>query len=267
MAWRKSRRRRTNTRSLRHQLLFGGGFLLILGGLLYGVWYGTHHDAVALSEIRVSGGATVSHEKVEQVAWRALSGNQYGLISKRFAYLYPQQEVIDAVSHIPRVHGVSVTRDGKILSIHFEEYIPTALWCDSLASISCVFLTEDGFGFDKAPQLTGGVFVRYVTALASSTPHTQAIDRDIMVESTSFIHAVREAYGFGIAQVVYTADGDVEYHREIGGVILTTQEESVEEALENLDTVLSSEEFSHLRTEPFLYVDLRFGNRVFVKED
>ena len=37
--------------------------------------------------------------------------------------------------------------------------------------------------------------------------------------------------------------------------------------IENLKTILVSEEFSHLKPGNFQYIDLRFGNKIFVNEE
>jgi hypothetical protein len=264
MTWRKARRRRKKTISIQHQIFFGVLALLILVGLSYGVWYGSHHERFSITDISVSGGATVSHTKVRDVVWETLTGDQYLLVSKKFAYLYPEKAIQKHVSQIPRVHDVSVTREGTRLSVSFEEYVPYALWCDAVKVSSCVFLTKDGYGFDTAPHLTGGVFVRYITETASSTPDTKAFSETEMENRSAFIGSLREDFGFKIVAVVITEEGDELYHLARGGIIMTSTNER---PLEKIHTVLSSEEFSHLRTEAFNYIDLRFGNRVFVNEE
>jgi len=214
-----------------------------------------------ITDVSIEGGATVSHEKVRDAVWTALEGDQYLLISKQFMYLYPQEEIQTVVSDISRVHDVEVSRDKKTLHVSFEEYIPYALWCES---DDCVFLTQDGYGFDTAPSLEGNIFVRYVTETASTTPHTQALSTEAMAEATSFISAVQSAFGFHIVRVVYTRDGDVVYYRTDGAALMTSPDEP---SLKKLETILTSEEFAHLITAPFEYIDVRFGNRVFVKEE
>jgi hypothetical protein len=52
-----------------------------------------------------------------------------------------------------------------------------------------------------------------------------------------------------------------------GGEIKATLNESPARTIENLNTILRSEEFSDLEPGNFQYIDLRFGTKVFVNEE
>ena len=265
MAYRSSRKKKQSS-PLKRQLFFGGSTLILLGVCMYGVWWGTAQDAVHIHEVEVSGGSTVSHDRIKEAVWNTLRGRHYLLVDRSFQYLYPEVAVREAVESVPRVHDVSVVRDGDKLQVSFGEYEPYALWCDTSDDETCVFLTKEGFGFDEAPRLTGGVFVRYITETASSTSNTQALSATEMLRGSTFIYALQQEFGFDVTSVTYTADGDEVYLLARGSRILRTGEDPIDDSLEKLRTIFGSEQFVHLITTPFEYIDVRFGNRVFVKE-
>ena len=49
--------------------------------------------------------------------------------------------------------------------------------------------------------------------------------------------------------------------------LLVSPSQSAQETFDNLRSILESEEFAHVTSGDFNYIDLRFGNRVFVNEE
>ena len=66
--------------------------------------------------------------------------------------------------------------------------------------------------------------------------------------------------------VVETRAGDEEYHLAGGGYLIVAPKRGVQETFDNLQSILQSEAFKHMTPGAFDYIDLRFGNRVFLKE-
>ncbi len=52
-----------------------------------------------------------------------------------------------------------------------------------------------------------------------------------------------------------------------GSELKTVASKDAQETIDNLLVVLASEEFAHLKPGNFQYIDLRFGNKVFVNEE
>jgi GDP-D-mannose dehydratase len=70
-----------------------------------------------------------------------------------------------------------------------------------------------------------------------------------------------------VTHVERTAPDEVIYHLANESFIKASLRQSVEATLSNLSTVLRSEEFAHLQTSNFHYIDLRFGSKVFINEE
>lgn len=245
--------------------------LCVFGGLVTGVWHGTRAQSLTISSIEVIGGKTIDAEKVKQEAQSLLSQNYVLLVPKRFSYTYPHDAILEAVQRLPRVASATVVRASPTsLSITLTEYTPYALWCDYAPSAdtqsSCLFISEDGFAFAQAPSLHGAAFLRYMTE--SRTPEVGAslADPAYMLATRTFTHALLQRHGRRVSAIIETKDGDVRYRVDGGGELLADKNADMQEVFENLDAVLLSKEFKHIASDDFVYIDLRFGNKVFVKE-
>lgn len=261
--------RRKKSRSIGRQLFFGALILTFVVLIGYGVWYVTRLPEVTISDIHITGGETIPHEEIHVLVEEELSGSYLFVVPKRFSYLYPHDRITRRVADVPRIFDVSVEReDRNKLRVSFKEYVPYALWCSENSNgKGCMFLAADGYAFAPAPPLSGGTFIRHVTRGTVPEPNVQIFSRAAMERKDTFIAALREEFGFQVMEIVYTEAEDEIYRLRGGGELLVTEAVGVQTLFDNLRSILASEEFNHLETGNFKYIDLRFGNRVFVKEE
>jgi hypothetical protein len=255
-----------NTLVMLKQVAWGflaiGGVLLILTA----IWYGTRLQALTLSEVKVYGGQTISHERVSRVASRQLEGEYIGFIPRAFAWLYPQQEIADELAIIERIHSIEVDRtNGSTLHITFQEYVPAALWCKTLLAIECVFIDKSGFAYGTSPNLAGGSLLRFIHT--SKTPEvdarlTSAEDFGLLNELTDMLLK----NGWFVSHIEIDKERDAFLHIVDGGEFKVTLTQDPQVTVNNLNVVLTSDEFTDIQPGGFQYIDLRFGNKVFVNE-
>jgi hypothetical protein len=252
---------------LQKQLVLG--FLLLLGVVLIltSVWYFTRIESLQIKRIEVIGGETIPHALIEEKANIALSGTYFALIPKRFLPLYPQEEVMQSVRTIARVKNVQVTRAPEnTLSIVFDEYIPAALWCESKDATPCLFMDRSGYAFAQAPSLEGSAFVRYVSDEHAPEVGQTGFDSSFMKDTGLFTTLLEENLSLYATHVEKMGNYDVWYTISGGGLIKVSQSIPMEESFKNLQTILLSEEFKHIEPGSFQYIDLRFGEKIFVNE-
>ena len=263
------KKKKENPRKVLIRQIFIGFFLVVFfSGLGYGVWHGTRIEALTIKTVEISGGETISHEEVKRLAEEKLEGDYFRLVPKRFAWTFPENEISAVVSTMSRIRDVSVDRlDGNTISINFSEFHPYALWCDSLESSNCAFIDRDGYAFDAAPSLTGATFVRYLDPLREVKVDEQAFSSDYMAESDLLIDHLFTNFGFDVRAIIRTAFDEMEYHLTGGGYLKVSSRQSMTYTLENLESILGSGEFAHLEPGNFQYIDLRYGNKVFVNEE
>ncbi len=266
----KKRRRQLDPRTvvLIKQGVLGMILVSIISILLAAVWYGTRVEFLTIRTVTVSGGETIDHEEVKTAVDMVLDGLYAGFIPRRFAWLYPETEVFAAVEAIPRVKAPIVDRqNGTTLAITFDEYIPHALWCKDRESDECYFIDDNGYSFVRAPSLKGGAYPRFHTIGTEAKERTTMLPVDHLRSIEKLRETLSRELELPIAFVETDIVRDVFFSVAGGGEIKATLRMSPEETLSNLSAILNSPEFSDITPGSFQYIDLRFGNKVFVNEE
>jgi hypothetical protein len=157
--------------------------------------------------------------------------------------------------------------DTQKIVVVFEEYRPSSLWCENYETNQCFFLDEFGFAFSEAPDLSGGAFVRYVDSESTPEKKQQAFESDFIKESQVFAEMLAYELDLYVTYIEKVEELDVLYTVSGGGVLKVSQLMSVEDSFKNLQSILGSEDFIHLQNGAFQYIDLRFGDKIFLNEE
>ncbi len=245
-----------------------GLLVLIVAGLIgVGVWYGSRVDSLTITKVVVRGGETINHRKIKDITFQTLHGMYVGLVPRKFAWFYPKEEILETLHKIERIHNISTVREsGTTLSIYFEEYTPSALWCDSVESEACMFIDSYGYSFGQAPRLLGGALIRFISTGKKSTVG-EMFTYDDSLESLFKTGDLLSERGWYISHIELDQVGDAFLTVVGGGELKVTASVPPEETIANLFVVLESEQFSHIKPGNFQYIDLRFGNKIFVNEE
>ena len=252
---------------LQLQIVVGVIIALIIGLLFALIYYLTRVESFQLRSVEVIGGQTIPHEAIEKVVQAGIEGSYFKLVPKRFSPFYPQDQLIESIFAFDRVKNVQVEKTKQqTLTVVFEEYTPYALWCAQKETELCLFIDGTGFAFSQAPSLEGGAFVRYVEEGAVPKIKTIAFDALFIKQTNSFIEDLKEKLSLYVTHVRKVGDYDIEYTISGGAVIKVSQTIPSLKTFENLETILHSKEFADTAPGSFQYIDLRFGDKVFVNE-
>jgi len=255
------------TKQLLKNLGLGLGLLSVVGLLLWGAWHVVRLPVLTIDQVAVTGGETISHESIQVDVEELLQGEYWRFIPRSFVWTYPRIEIIEQISATPRVKDPEVVRRGRLLQVTLAEFQPTALWCDSESSTTstCVFLDDHGYGFAQAPVLTGGSFTRFSRVGESAT--TSAVFADATdFSQLQMLQQLLDQAGFTVSRIELDTARDAFVHLTDGGELKVSLQLSPEDIIDNLQTVLAAQEYQHLEPGNFSYIDLRFGNKVFVNE-
>jgi len=248
------------------QVIIGVMIAAFLSMLIISIWYLTRLDSFTLKTVTVTGGETIPHEQIEAIVRAELSGSYFKIVPHTFAFTYPEQAITDDIRKIDRIKDLSVIRSGgNEVAVSFTEYQPNALWCKKDSDDSCVFIDDNGYGFTDAPTLIGGSLLRFVSVGQDPKTHMQAFDSGQYHTANELVTLLEQAK-WPIDKVEIDSAGDAFMSVSGGGEFKTTLKQSPKETLDNLESVLSSDKFKHFKPGNFEYVDLRFGNKVFVNE-
>lgn len=273
MLKRKSKNRRARGSSLNFlsgQLLVGIFLLLFLALSGAFVWYGSRLNSLTIADVKVEGGETIDHNTVRQIAEEEIVGEYYRLVPRRFVWTYPEEKIMERIKSLPRVSGVVLdASESGVLHIYLKEYEPFALWCaggdNGTVKEPCIFIDNEGQAFAAAPPLTGTALLRYRN---NDTPSVgeKPFGPTFLKETHRFAAEVGERFNFHVGVVEWIGQEDVSYYVRGGGILKTTLRQPVNDTLDNLNVILASKEFQHLGPGDFAYIDLRFGDKVFVNE-
>ncbi|MCD5381631.1 MAG: hypothetical protein LR008_03595 [Candidatus Pacebacteria bacterium] len=247
----------------------GIGILVISSVVLIivSIWYGTRVQALTIDSIQVRGGETISHEAIKILALNELVGTYLGLVPRQFTWFYPEDDIKQSVEKIDKIHNVTVNRiKATGILVTFEEYVPDALWCASVESRDCLFLDKNGYAFAFAPNLNGGSFLRFTQVGATPELNNSIATTEEFLKLKSLDSLLSER-GWFVSQLELDKEGDAFVVLTDGGELKISLTQHPEKTVENLFVVLTSEEFSHIQPGNFQYIDLRFGNKVFVNEE
>jgi hypothetical protein len=258
--------RRIELSLLQKQFIVGMLIACILGVLMGAIWYVSHRPSLQISEVMVIGGETIPHEEIKGTVERELVGTYFHLVPKRFLFLYPHTRIVESISNISRVKHVQVKRDGAALQVIFDEYVPYALWCKQVDAKDCLFIDAAGYAFAPAPELQGSAFARYVDEGIEPQQGATAFSREFIDSSEQFIAELEDTLSLYVTHVVRHSTYDVDYAIAGGGLIKVSQSIPIQDSFENLQSILLSDAFKHLEPGAFQYIDLRFGEKIFVNE-
>lgn len=257
---------RPETVQLLKNLALGALLLVLVAGVLWGVWHVVRLEFVTIDQVVVSGGETINHEAIKEAVEVELEGEYWGFVPRRFSLTYPYADIVSVVTNVPRVKDPIVTRQQRVIRVQLAEFEPAGLWCTSNATTTpCVFIDEFGYGFAVAPMLDGGAYTRYIRVGSAAT--TSAVYAD----STDFQHMrllerLLAERGWPVERIELDQAQDAFVYLVGGGELKVTLRTSAEETVSNLEAVLTADEYSHFTPDTFTYIDLRFGNKVFVSE-
>lgn len=266
MARRRQKQKRHVPQHVR-QLVFGTLLMTVIVGLGYGIHYVTSLPSLAVTEVVVREDTTIDGVAVQEMVAEELAGLYFNLIPRNFAYLLPQQSIITAIERVPRVKDVTVELlDMHTLVVSFTEYVPAALWCGRTEEY-CLFLDATGYAFADAPRMIGGSLLRVRQDGVPLSAGQRPLTSDELGQLIDFSRLLGERFGLVVAYADRSYPGEVVYGLYGGAELITSTQFSNETTLKNLASILENEQFSHLRADNFKYIDLRYGNKVFVNEE
>lgn len=224
--------------------------VLFLGGLFYLFIFSSLFQ---IKDVRISGNEKVSSDKVRDIIEKNLSTSILFWETKSI-FLVNVKNIDSLITEdFPRIKEVSVKRDfpSAIVS-KIKERSPVADWC---SEEECFYLDREGIAFAKTEKETN-VMIKPISfnnfSLGDSLIEKKKI-QSILTIAKEINLDVKE-YLFEVEKLtVKLSNWEIYFNLK----------ENVEDQLFNLNIVLEKKIPSNKR-ENLEYIDLRFGNRVFV---
>jgi hypothetical protein len=256
-------------------LVLAAIFFIALGGV-------SHNEKWRIDDIVVTGVEIVSPADITTLVQQELLGNYFWAYARDNSFLFPKLEIEHALlEKFPRLEAVVVKRiDAHTVNIIATERKPYGLWCGEIFNaephelLPCWFIDDEGFIFDKAPIISQGVYLEVYGAIEGRTKETPIGGRVPEIRfsrADNLAELLRTRVGDPL-RILLKSDGEFEIvmqssaqYSMLANVILKLKDEMVPVTI--VDTLISAmnEEFptGAARTKKLLYVDMRFGNKIF----
>jgi hypothetical protein len=239
--------------------------------------WGSHHNAVSVSSVRVEGVKTIDEESVISMAQQELEGNNFLIWNRANTLWYPKSNIMTRVSEtFPRVNTLSVKRENMTtIVISIAERVPTSLWCEDSYinrernealvgeeyTPTCYFVDDKGFIFDEAPLFSGSAFFEWYggethgEVIGEYIIASEIFERVVLIVEyvkESGLNPVRHEFSGEDGYLFFEDDTYLMYPLDVEPEALGTDVRAVLESLEE--------------STDWEYLDMRFGNKVFFRE-
>lgn len=268
--------RRAKRKVLKKRIIFYS-FLFLL--LFLGLGFASQIPGARITEIVVSGNKIIEEKEIIKIAQDNISGNYLWLFPKNNFVIYPKRTIEENLKEkFKRIKTIEINNENvKTLNIILSEYEGKYLWCGDqaqaleLSSIQkCYFLDTNGYIFDEAPFFSGDVYFKFYGKSDGNIPGSFFL-KNIWSNLISFKNNLEL---MGLKPTAFWVDenndGNIALSSEamMGPKILFKIDSDFKNIAENLQSALDTEPLSsdfRSKFSSLLYLDLRFGNKVYFK--
>jgi hypothetical protein len=246
--------------------------LVLLGTLLYGLSALSYYSKLNVQTVLVSGNSVVPTDGVLSVARDALRGRVSLIFSRANILWYPKQQIIDTLRYsYSWIDTISIDRiNATTIAVKIKERAPVAAWCGISQDkpVPCHLVDVQSYLFAKAPEFSGAAYLKLYGPLTSASWRgAEFFSQQGLVHILAFVKALPEI-GFRPV-IVETTDASSYNVFTDGGAYISAQiSDPVSVIISDIDSLLTQKAFAQSQINNFsnlLYIDARFGNKLFYK--
>lgn len=248
----------------------------LFGGLLCGLSALSCSPKLTVQNILVTGNSVVPTDEVLAIARDEMNGRNLLLFSRANILWYPKQQIIDTLQHsYSWIDTVSIDRvNATTISIKIKERVPVAVWCgaDRDKPVSCQLMDAQGYAFAKAPEFSGAAYLKlYGPVAPASWRGAEFSSQQGLAHMLGLVKGLSEI-GFQPLEIAVastdTSTNAYDVFLSSGTRISVKTSDSVSVIISNISLLLMQKAFADSQTSNFsnlLYIDARFGNKLFYK--
>ncbi|MFA5778457.1 MAG: hypothetical protein WC870_03170 [Candidatus Paceibacterota bacterium] len=252
--------------------------------------YISRFDNLNITEIQISGNKILETEILQTTVEQQISNKYLWLFPKTNILIYPKNAVKEELKEkFKRLKDVNLSiKNNKILEVSLTERIAKYTWCGTVMPAQvdplqknvdtqkCYFLDEDGYLFDEAPYFSGEVYFKFY---GLTNLNDEGIGAGFYFSEPNFKQLISfknalESMELKPTSLYIKENDDIEIFLSRGKTlptgprIILKKDSDFDKVAENLQTAITTEPLkSKLKNKysSLLYIDLRFGNKVYYK--
>ena len=252
----RARRKRMRTRISIVSLAALVLFLVFVVGL-------THMPFLQVRDVQVSGAVTLASTTVAGYIQEEISGFYLFVVPKRNIFIYPKRAIADGLlEKFPELRAADVhAGDFHTIEAEVVEREQKALWCQSM---QCFLMDQSGVVYGYAEGDDG--FVAYHGPTEGESLPRQYLTPDKFEALFALMDAVSQKLPDSpVVEVAVDAQMDAEATLLNGFVLKFALGDAGGDVFERFTLALTSEPFVQNTLDDFLYLDLRFGDKLYYK--
>jgi len=262
-------KQRRKQRRIRIAIFVAGLLVLLVGGVAGASWI----PAVRISEVRVQGVQVASVKEVAQFVADELKGRTMLVFPKNSIFLYPKDIIAEKlqttfpVLHSARIRA-QVPSSFHTITVSVAEREPQALWCGETTEEACAFVDSGGIVYARAPEFSDAVYARYMGPVEYLEEDGAYPKQFLTPQKFMALSALVKALGNEVGpidRVVVSAEEDVKLLFVNGFYILFSALDDGGDVFERFTIARGSEPLKGRSLSDFLYLDLRFGDKLYYK--
>jgi len=256
-------------------IIYFSVFIAVLVGLSFlSKW-----QKLNITDIQISGNKVIETNLIEEVAREKITGDYLWFFPKTNFLLYPKSQIEEAIAtKFKRLKDISVkVINPQKLEISVVERTALYTYCGFTPpeitdgvdehKQQCSFLDQEGYIFDEAPYFSGEVYLKLYGPTSNSYFFQPNFTKLIVLKDNLEKIKLKPSAFFvednGDMRILLSSGVSKK-----GPEILIKADADFEKIVENLQTILTTEplqtEFKN-KYSSLLYIDLRFGNKVYYK--
>jgi len=246
--------------------------IVSLGGLIWGLSALSYASKLNLQNVTVSGNQAVPTDGVTKIVRDTMSGRNFLIFSAANTLWYPKKEITSTLQFTYSwIDTVSVERVNlTTIAVKIKERVPVAVWCglSQEKAQACQLIDAQGYLFAKAPDFSGAAYIKLYGPLTSASSRgAEFFFQDGLNHILKFTKALPEI-GFQPLSAAVTSANAYDVVMSSGARISAQVSDSVPSIVSNLDSLLTQKVFAESQVSNFsnlMYIDTRFGNKLFYK--
>ena len=253
-------RRVLNSRlRLKRRFATFGLYIIAIATAFYGLGFLFWSEIFSIKSMAISGLDKIERADLESNAWKVLDGRRFILLSKRHSIFYPKRVLASMLlARLPRLASIRSNSDRGILKIEVQEHLEEYVWCAQ----ACYFMTKSGVLFAPTASSSEFIVFRHQGEPRGSVGKT-VLKADFVNEMIKLIKLLNSRKLWIVS--VNLQGQDVFMAFKPGWSVRFVATEQVEIIYEKLMRVLDTDDIINKGVDNLLYVDQRFGNKIYYK--
>lgn len=264
-------------------------FIFVFSIVIFCLAYISRMAGLNISSVEITGNKIVDTETIKTIVGKEIQGKYLWFFPKTNVLFYPKNNIKNELSaKFKRLQDIDFSiRDGRVLIVSMDERVGLYTWCgitlptqtdltkSNTNEQRCYFLDKNGYIFDEAPYFSGEVYFKFYgeTVLDNDgIPSGSYFAPDTFNKLILFKETI-ETLGLKPVASYIESNGDIKIllarkTSAKGPEIIFKANADFQKLAENLQTALTTEPLQSnfdKKYSSLLYIDLRYGNKVYYK--